>query len=69
MKLITPNEGPLDRMIRLVIGIVLIGAAFFSLNGYLQIGAYVAGVVSLATGITGFCGLYTLLGTNTCPRK
>jgi hypothetical protein len=27
------------------------------------------GVVPLLTGLLGWCGLYTLLGLNTCPMK
>ncbi len=60
------NEGPVDRIIRSIIGIVLIVGGFF-VSGILSIILWVLGGISLLTGITGFCGLYVLLGINTCP--
>ncbi len=60
------NEGPIDRIIRSIIGIVLIVSGFF-VSGILAIILWVLGGISLLTGITGFCGLYVLLGINTCP--
>ena len=54
------NEHPVDRVIRIILGLVIIGVgiAFKSWWGVL-------GLILLITGITGFCGLYTLLGINT----
>lgn len=61
----TKNVGGLDRGLRIVVGLVLIG---LTLNG--TIGAWGwLGLVVLATGLVGFCGLYTVLGLNTCPIK
>lgn len=60
------NEGPLDRVIRIVLGIILITSGFF-VSGILSIILWVIGAILLLTGITGFCGLYLLLGINTCP--
>ncbi|AEJ60446.1 hypothetical protein Spith_0159 [Spirochaeta thermophila DSM 6578] len=62
------NVGTIDRIIRVVLGLVLIGLGIFVRGG-----AYwwlaVIGAVSLVTGAVGFCGLYTLFGVSTCPRK
>ena len=57
------NVGGIDRNLRIVVGIVLIGlAATFTVGwwGWL-------GVVPLATGLFRFCPMYRLLGMSTCP--
>lgn len=61
----TPNVGYLDRGIRIIIGLALISQVFIGLHtlwGWI-------GIVPLATGVLGWCGLYTLLGIRTCPAK
>ncbi len=59
------NEGGLDRILRIVAGLALIG---LTLNGNIGVWGWV-GVVPLATGALGWCPLYTLLGINSCPMK
>ena len=55
--------GGIDRVLRIVVGLVLIALAVAG-----QIGAWGwLGVVVLATGVFSFCGAYTLIGVNTCP--
>lgn len=59
------NEGTIDRFLRVAVGIVLIALVFVGPKtpwGWL-------GIVPLATGLAGFCPLYTLLGINTCGAK
>jgi hypothetical protein len=58
------NIGSTDRIIRIVIGIgiTVIGIIFESYWGLI-------GIAVMATGVFGFCGLYTLLGTNTVPKE
>lgn len=63
-----PNEGKVDRIIRVVLGLGLITGGFFT-AGTVQIVLWVLGAVSLITGAIGFCGLYALLGINTCGIK
>ena len=58
------NEGKLDRTVRIVLGLVIIGLGF-----YYQSWCGAVGLLPLLTGLSGFCALYTLLGINTCPRK
>lgn len=61
----TRNEGSIDRLVRVVIGIVLIALVFVGPKtawGWI-------GVVPLLTGLVGMCPLYALLGINTCPRR
>ena len=59
------NAGSLDRILRIVAGLVLIGLAA---TGTVGVWGWI-GVVPLATGLFGFCPAYTLLGINTCPLK
>lgn len=59
------NEGGIDRIVRIVAGLVLIGLAY---TGTVGIWGYI-GVVPLATGLIGWCPAYTMLGMNTCPMK
>lgn len=59
------NVGGLDRILRIVAGLVLIALAFTG-----TIGAWGwIGIVPLGTALFGFCPLYTVLGLNTCPMK
>ena len=59
------NEGGLDRGLRIVAGLVLIGLA---LAGTIGAWGWI-GIIPLATGLMGWCPLYTMLGFNTCPRR
>jgi hypothetical protein len=56
------NEGTVDRIVRIVLGVVLLGVGLFVVKGTLGIVLDVVGVVALVTGITGFCLLYRLFG-------
>jgi hypothetical protein len=56
------NEGVLDRTVRIVIGLGLIGLIFIGPDWWW--GAF--GLIPLATGVAGFCPLYRLLHINTC---
>jgi hypothetical protein len=59
------NVGGIDRVLRIVAGLVLIALAATG-----QVGAWGwLGVIVLATGVFSFCGAYTLIGVNTCPMK
>jgi len=59
------NVGGMDRILRLVIGIVLI---VLTLMGSIGWWGWI-GVIPLATGLFRFCPLYTFLGMNTCAVK
>lgn len=59
------NIGTIDRVLRIVAGLVLIGLAA---TGTVGLWGYI-GVVPLLTGIFRFCPAYTLLGVNTCSLK
>ena len=63
------NEGTLDRIIRVVIGVALLALAFSGvIGGTWQVVVAVVAFVPLLTGVFGFCPLYRLVGLNTCPR-
>jgi hypothetical protein len=61
----TKNVGGIDKIIRIVLGVVLIG---LTLMGTLPVWGWV-GVVPLATGLMGWCPPYALLGLSTCAVK
>ena len=56
------NEGMIDRIVRVIIGLGLISLVFVGPQtswGYL-------GLIPLLTGLVGFCPVYTILGIRTC---
>lgn len=60
------NEGKLDRIIRVVVGIVLLALGLFGVvGGWLMWAAYIVGAILVLTGVVGFCPLYALLKINT----
>ena len=59
------NEGNLDRALRVIAGLVLIGLAA---TGTVGAWGYI-GVVPLLTGAIGMCPLYSVLGINTCKLR
>jgi hypothetical protein len=59
------NESRLDRIIRVVLGIALLGIGIGALHGALEIVFIVVGAIALITGVTGFCAIYRLLGIRT----
>jgi len=61
MNLLKHNVGKIDRIIRVVLGVLLIGNVFFALQS--PIGWI--GVILLVTGIAGICPLYSVIGINT----
>lgn len=59
------NVGGVDRILRIIVGLVLIGltlAEVIGMWGWI-------GLVPLLTGIFKFCPLYPLVGMNTCPMQ
>ncbi len=61
----TKNVGGIDRILRIVAGLVLIALAA---TGTVGLWGYI-GLVPLATGLMGWCPPYALLGFNTCSMK
>jgi len=64
-----PNMGTLDRVIRAVLGIVLVGLwPLGLLQGTAALIALLVGIVLLATAMLRWCPPYALLGINTGAR-
>lgn len=66
------NEGTVDRVIRIILGIILIGLGVIFQSSWgmvAMIVLIVVGLVALITGIIGFCGLYTVCKINTLNKK
>lgn len=59
------NVGGIDRILRILVGLALIGA---TLSDQIGVWGWI-GVVPLLTGILGVCPAYRLFGLNTCPIK
>lgn len=59
------NVGSVDRILRIIAGLILIGLAATG-----TIGAWGwIGVMPLLTGIFKFCPAYAIFGMNTCPME
>ena len=59
------NVGGIDRTLRIVLGLVLIGLAA---TGTVGLWGYI-GIAPLLTGLVGWCPPYALLGWKTCSVK
>lgn len=59
------NVGSIDRILRVVAGVILIG---LSLAGVIGWWGWL-GIVPLATGTFRVCPGYSLIGVNTCKRS
>ena len=62
------NIGPLDRLVRLILGNLLIFAVFFGIvpgDGY----CYLAGAAVLLTSFFSFCPVYWVLGISSLKNS
>ena len=57
------NIGTIDKTIRIIAGLAIIGAGVYFRSWFGLIG-----LLPLMTGLVGYCALYTFLGINTCSR-
>lgn len=62
------NEGSLDRILRVVLGVALL-AGYFIYPDAAYRWAFLIGVVPLLTGLVGTCPIYSILGIRTCRIK
>jgi len=63
------NVGGIDKVLRIVVGIVLLALIFVLRN---ESGLWLwglIGIVPLVTGLMNWCPAYSILGLNTCPMK
>lgn len=64
------NEGPIDRIARVVGGAGLLAVAILGIVAApLSLIAGALGAILVATGALGFCPLYAVFGFSTCPAK
>jgi DUF2892 family protein len=59
------NEGSLDRVVRVVVGVVLVALVFVGPKTLWGL----VGLVPVATGLVGFCPLYRVFGISTCKTE
>jgi Inner membrane protein YgaP-like, transmembrane domain len=59
------NEHAIDRALRVIAGLALIG---LTVSGTIGVWGWI-GVVPLATGLIGFCPAYAIFGLSTCSMK
>ncbi len=59
------NEGTVDRVLRVVLGLILLSLVFIGPQTMWGL----IGIVPLVTGLVGICPLYSVLGVSTCPVK
>lgn len=59
------NEGVLDRVIRVVVGLALLSLLVVGPKTLWGL----VGLVPLITGLVGFCPIYKVFGLSTCPLK
>jgi len=67
------NVGSADRIIRIILGVLLIAAPYFTdfamwSNTAIRLGIPIVGVVLLLTAFVRFCPLYRIIGVNTAGR-
>lgn len=65
MNLLPKNEATIDRVIRVVLGVLVLSLTVVGPHTLWGL----IGLVPLATGLLGSCPLYTLLGVSTGPVK
>ncbi len=59
------NIHPVERGIRVVVGLVLVSMAFVGP----QNPWFLLGLIPVATGLMGWCPPYAMLGISTCSKK
>lgn len=64
-RFLSVNEHPVERVVRVGVGLALVTLAVM---GTIGVWGYI-GVVPILTGLVGRCPLYTLLGISTCPMR
>jgi hypothetical protein len=63
------NEGTIDRVIRVVLGVALAYIGYTLGGGVWTIVLYVLAAIAVGTGISGFCLLYKLFGNFSTAKK
>ncbi|MFD3190657.1 DUF2892 domain-containing protein [Sedimentitalea sp. HM32M-2] len=61
----TRNEGKIDRILRVIVGLALLSIVFVGPQTMWGL----IGIVPLATGLIGTCPIYSIFGIRTCSIK
>ncbi len=64
-RLLPANEHTIERVMRVVLGLVLLSLVFVGPQTLWGL----VGIVPLLTGALGSCPVYTIFGWSTCPSK
>ncbi len=74
--LLRANERGLDRVIRAAVGAAMLTFAiitftgpFAVVEGIIALALGIAGLISLGTGLMGWCPFYAMLGVSTCEAR
>jgi hypothetical protein len=67
-EMLKTNVGGIDRIVRVLVGLALLGLFFMYSDAPWRYWALI-GIVPLATGLMGSCPVYSMLGLSTCPVK
>lgn len=57
------NIGPLDRIVRIILGCAILGAGYYYKSWW-----GLAGLMPIFTALVRFCPAYLPFGLSTCPR-
>jgi hypothetical protein len=60
------NVGSADRVIRIVLGVIILSLFFIYPGAWWRYYALI-GIVPILTGLAGTCPLYSIFGLSTCP--
>jgi len=63
------NVGTIDRVLRAIIGVILIAAFFMYAHTVWVWVGLIVGLILLATALMSSCPLYSIFGLSTCPMK
>ena len=64
------NESPLDRVVRIILGLTIVGLGWFGIEDDLVAATFkIFGFFPLVTGILGWCPFYAILGYKSCKKR
>jgi hypothetical protein len=61
------NVGTVDKIVRVIVGILALVGVFLVSGTVLKVILGIVAISMFFTAITGYCGLYRVLGISTCP--
>lgn len=65
----TTNVGNAERIVRFIVGAILLALGFFApLHPYFAVALLAAGGIAAITAAVRFCPIWSVLGINTCGR-